>query len=232
MISVYTVSVGYSEHLEKSLSLWRQLSGGSTYVVTSPDDIPTIELCRSELQYGHCVQTDIFTRNGASFNKGAALSLLYRMYPPHPDNWVIVVDADITMKNHDAYALYEKVKSGSGLVLGNLYGAHRLDEKGSLIRDPRICGWFLMFHASDPKLQDPLFETCWPHCGNYDDAFIERWPEGNRHWLLYRTHHTGPVRTNWCGIGNEGELRAVLARRRRHGNHWKGEKMTNPPELV
>jgi hypothetical protein len=242
------VCVDYAEHLAHSLRRWHAGMERLT-VVTSSADKATQELCRR-----HNVETfvtDIFYANGASFNKGAALSEAFSALKLREatDDWLLAFDSDIVPP-----ADWRNRLERTNLQPGTLYGAWRyqghlsangtlIDKPGELlligetgIRNKRedhpwgyVVGFFMLFHARDPLLPaaDPIFDMCWSHAGNYDTVFCDRWPVCRKIVLQMDTLHLGEVCRNWAGCANVDKLRCLFADKDK--NRWRREKLANPP---
>jgi hypothetical protein len=110
-----------------------------------------------------------------------------------------------------------------------LYGARRyqadrvadIDSPNlPLINDgPCDGGYFHLFHTSTiQKKEDALLEICWPHAGVYDSHFRMRWPPTRCHVLPIKLTHLG-ARENWCGRGNDADMRKLLDERKRMGTY-------------
>jgi hypothetical protein len=231
------VCVDCSDLLRKSLQRWH-VGLDRLVVVTSTRDVKTHALCDRLNVEMH--QTDVFYANGASFNKGAAMSeaVLAKRLREGAD-WLMTFDADIVPPED----WRDKVER-AGLQPGNIYGAYRYmapedTEDFRVDGRPRmpqgwVIGFFVAFHASDPMLppaDHPLFDIHWPHAGNYDTIFCRRWRRSNQFLLPdLKLIHLGEERQNWTGRFNGKELKEVLARRRSNED-WDRERMANPPVL-
>lgn len=241
MITALCVCVDYADLLARSLDRWR---GGCDRlcIVTSPADLATQELCAAHGVATHV--TDVFYAHGADFNKGAALSeaaIVMDARGPGAD-WICVFDADI-VPPIDWRPQLEQYD----LRPGSLYGARRWqapEDSDSLdvdfSRPPMGQGWvlgfFTLFHARDPALNDPLFEIDIPHAGNYDTIFTRQWPRRLQTILPLRMIHLGEERRNWCGRHEQHKLEQIFARRRGgvHGyrENWVNERMLVKPRLA
>lgn len=226
-----TVCVNYSDFLVHSIARWwRHLH--SLTVVTDLRDIKTAELL-SRFPGVRVHPTDIFYARGAKFNKGAAMEEA-RLGPNGPDwaNWMLFFDADI-IPEQDWYRKLSIL--GPNLQTVSLYGARRyqadrpqdIDNPNLKLINDAVCdgGYFHLFHSSTiPNKDVPLLETCWPHAGVYDSHFKSRWPEHRRINLPIRLTHLGD-RENWCGRGNNADMRNLIEERRRRGTYLH-EKMS------
>jgi len=231
------VCVDYSDLLRKSLRRWH-VGLDRLIVVTSTRDVKTHQLCESLNIETH--RTDVFYANGASFNKGAAMSeAIFAKGLRDNADWLMTFDADIVPPEDWRAQLLK-----NPINCGKIYGAYRHmapedTEDFSISGRPRmpqgwVIGFFMLFHSKDPCLppaDHPLFDIHWPHAGNYDTIFCRRWPKQNQIILTApRMIHLGEERRNWTGRFNTQELAAVLAKRRVHED-WGREKMKNPPAL-
>lgn len=146
-------------------------------------------------------QTDAFYRDGAVFNKGAAveegLDYLGRQ------GWICCVDADILLP--------EKMDL-SPLEVGTLYGARRRVcpdptrwqepwTNWRAINETELGGFLHVFHANDPALvgRRPWYSTNWRHAGGYDSDFEGHWPREKKRRLPFTVLHLGLCRVNWWG---------------------------------
>lgn len=202
-ISAITICVDYADHLDRSLHLWHA-GADELLVVTTPADIATIELCDSQ-GVAH-LETNVFYERGAMFNKAGALNEGLRLMDK-PD-WILFFDADIEPEVYwRGHVENENPKPG------NLYGARRYRKDGQREFDPRICGWFMLAHSSDPNC-GPFIE--YTNASGYDTEFERRWPEDRRAWMeSLRLIHHGEPGQNWCGRGNVRGMLQLNAERRR-----------------
>jgi hypothetical protein len=180
-----TTCVGeeYYKYLRESLHVW-SWSLDSITVVTEPGD-PAAYLATIDGRI-RVVETDVFTRYGAKFNKGAALN--YGYLAAKPSDWVLLFDADVVPTR----TWREKTKD---LREGCLYGARRNNDT------PRTpLGYFQLFHSQDPRCGKwPLFDCRYTHAGCYDMNFAEMWTKTQQLVLNVNVHHEGPKKTNWFG---------------------------------
>lgn len=190
---VSSVGPVYAAFMERSLPVWAATLDSVT-LVTEPDD-PVVPIA-TRLGRVRVVQTDVFRRHGAAFNKGAALSQAYALMDP--TDAVLHFDADI-MPPPDWRAAAE-----AGFSEGCIHGAVRNNEDGSRITDlgDWPYGYFQLWHSSDPAaMRWPLFEVWHPSAGGYDLEFLEHWPKARRRKLGFEVTHFGEVRRNWFGAG-------------------------------
>ncbi|WP_197454673.1 class I SAM-dependent methyltransferase [Stieleria varia] len=90
-IEAVVVSVNYSDYLAQTLPILMRYVDQAV-VVTDHDDPETARVV-SRNPGAKVVKTDQFYRNGARFNKGAAINVGLKEL--HRDNWVLLLDADI-----------------------------------------------------------------------------------------------------------------------------------------
>lgn len=231
------VSVGYADLLAKSIERWH-LGLDRLVIVTSNADTATQDLCRHHNIDFHA--TDVFYANGAKFNKGAGLSeaCFVKRIREHAD-WLLTFDSDIVPPID-----WRSQLEASRLQKGRLYGTYRYQQPENeanpmvdyrrQMRQGWVLGFFSLFHSSDPRLprmDEPLFDICWPHAGNYDTAFTNRWGRHDQTILPIAMIHLGEERAHWTGRGKAGELHREFFAKRRGIEQWDHEKMTVPPIL-
>jgi hypothetical protein len=184
--------------------------------------------------------TDIFYANGASFNKGAALSeaIAANGLRSAPDAWLLSFDADIMPPRE-----WRRTLEDYELSTDNLYGALRYDrypapaivpgKPGTQLRD--IFGYFQLFNNSDPVLPpatEPLYEMCWPSANGYDMAFSQRWhPQQRVHLAGLPMTHMGPEGLGWTGRYHPERMEAQRKIWAATGD-WRSTRMPNPPALA
>lgn len=231
------VCVDCSDLLRLSLDRWH-VGLDRLIVVTSTWDEKTHALCK-ELGV-EAYKTDIFYANGASFNKGAAMSEAVIATGLRDDaEWLMTFDADIVPPVD-----WRDQLERANLRMGCIYGARRwmVPENGTVLvpngkpmPQSWVIGFFMVFHDEDPctpNPDEPLFDLYWPHAGNYDTIFCRRWSRSRQIILPgLKTLHLGEERKNWMGRYERVKLKAVLQQRRGHED-WNRERMPNPPALV
>lgn len=211
-----TVSVGYAGQLAEALPRW--VAGlESCIVATTPADTQTQDVARRAGAIAH--QTDVFTAHGAAFNKGAAIAEAAERIPF--DHWLLLFDADVVPP-----ADWLSQLLAMSPQRGNLYGARRRQRgTGRPLGDREPCGFFLLFHGSDPNAQvRPLVDTHWMHAGNYDTTFAARWPADRQIILPLDLEHIGEPHRNWWGIGNTEAMNRMRRERLRRGG-WQHERI-------
>lgn len=210
-IHALTVSVGYGDFLERGVTRWRA-GLASLVVVTSPADGRTAAVARAAGVPVHV--TSAFYEDGAYFNKGRAMEEARRFLPPA--DWHLFIDADVV-----PHMDWLKRVVSQRPRPGTLHGARRVQEGGEPILDAELAGFFQLFHSTDSRGRAPL-ERNFVHAGNYDSAFMLRWPPSQQRILELELLHLGEPGRNWCGIGNEEAAEAIRAARRR-GRSWRDE---------
>lgn len=169
-------------------------------VVTSPSDTRTQELVRDRPVRVHV--TDAFYRNGAKFNKAAAIEEALDVYGH--EGWLLLWDAD---------TVFPRRFMAPNLEPGFLYAPLRrvledVSEYSPALRwdhlkhgpDGRdFNGYFQLFHATDPVLAERPWFTQWPHAGGYDHLFQRRWAQHLKIRLPFEVLHLGPTELNWFG---------------------------------
>lgn len=244
-ISGIVPCVDYSDIFSKSIRLWMETLD-SLLVVTSRKDRDTAELVVETFGQTHpaadtsIYKTDVWFANGASLNKGAAMSeAVLRTGFRKDADWILAFDADVIPPPdwRDRLELME-------LRRDTIYGAYRYYEpapedkpvpRASAKRMPQgfVIGFFNLFHNSSPHLppkDQPLWELCWPHAGNVDTLFMRRFPEAKRHILDIPMTHVGEERKNWCGRHNRPALERILGERC-GWEDWERERMPDPPKI-
>lgn len=231
------ICINYADLLSKSLERWH-LGTERLIIGTSWADKATQELCR--FHNIECHVSDVYYANGAKMNKGAGLSeLIFMKRVRENADWLLTFDSDIVPPID-----WRSQLEGSRLQAGKIYGAYRYQQPENVInptvdfsrkmRQGWVLGFFSLFHASDPrlpKITDPLFDICWPHAGNYDTAFTDRWGRHDQVLLSIPMIHLGEERSNWAGRGKHQELHREYFAKRRSIEDWKHEKMLVPPIL-
>jgi hypothetical protein len=206
-INSITVCVDYDDFLEITLPRNKQ-HFQKTLVVTSTTDKRAQALCDNLGCICHI--TDAFYRNGAAFNKGAAMEEGFDVLGRN--GWICVWDADIVMPS-DIHI--------PNMQQECLYGPAR-----RILTDPRdftdtldwatlpsptlpheYDGFFQLFHASAVP-QRPWYSIDWVHAGGCDSDFQALFPIANRKRTAFNVLHLGPE-----GIAEIGT---------RVGRNWRG----------
>ncbi len=145
-IEAVTVCVDYADFLEITLPGIRR-AVDDLVVVTSPADRRTRELCRS--RGVRTVVTTAMFDHGRKFSLGAAINAGLRLLDP--DDWVLVVDADIVLPTWTRETL-----EGAELSPRKLYGVDRVHCRGwhtwrRFQATPRaLLGWETVFLRDFP----------------------------------------------------------------------------------
>lgn len=221
-IHALTVCVDYSDELRLSLPRWRPLLQSYT-IVTDTKDEATAALAEEHGCRLH--RTDVFYANDAYFNKGAAMEEARKLMPW--EDWIIFVDADI-VPPVNWYHVVVTARPKPGILYSawrhQCSDASRLDDDWPKINGDGLgVGYFQLFHTSDPRVQDQdLIETHWAHAGNYDNAFMHRWPHTLRAALPMKLIHLGE-KDNWFGKHDKETHRKMRAERNRRNGRWDHE---------
>jgi hypothetical protein len=202
-----TACVHYDDFLRLSLPTWLE-HFNEIIVVTADDDQATIDLVM-KLQYDfympiHLHATDAFSRNGALFNRGAALEEAFDEFGR--SGWICHLDADIVLPETFLWSkgsLQSRCIYGmKRLILGDvgLYNGEPWPEKVRLRHDLEIYGYFQLFRGDSPRLgKPPWYDTDWIHCAHCDVDFTKKWPTSRRRWLPGHVLHLGKIRQNIMG---------------------------------
>ncbi|HEV7405164.1 MAG TPA: hypothetical protein VGO11_19630 [Chthoniobacteraceae bacterium] len=201
-----TCCVGFDDILDVTLSL-NHAHFDSFIVVTSHEDKAT-QKC-AQKHGAHCVQTDLFKKNGRKFNKGAAINAGFDRFQFH--GWRMHLDADIVVPDNFRRLLFNH----SHLERSCIYGCDRVDVVGrdalaklrkELHREPQAAWRCLVNprHHAPPgaRYVDPLrgyvpigfFQLWHAHAQKpypyslgtaaHDDVmFAASWPESHRRLL-------------------------------------------------
>lgn len=170
-------------------------------VVTTPEDMKTRAVI-ADIPNARPFLTDAFYRDGAKFNKGAAIEEGFDALGR--DGWILIHDADTMLPNSVPFDNLDPAK---------LYGARRrmLDEparysdsldwrKLPLSSQGGWPGYFQLFHGSCPVIkQRPWYDVTYEHAGMSDNYFQLRWPVKQKEWLQLEVLHLGPRDRNWYG---------------------------------
>lgn len=169
--------------------------------------------------------TDTFYKNGAVFNKWAALEEALDVFGRH--GWLCIMDADVLWPKGVEMTINEK--ADQVLIDVPLDGGQQLFvvNKGQLCTPCRYmrpeltfapeevwktypihrntgewAGYSQLFHAEDPVLLQhgtPWHETDWAHAGGADSFFQMLWKPVNKIRPPFDVLHLGPAGTNWAG---------------------------------
>lgn len=212
-LEAVTVCVGFDDFLDVTLAI-NHPHFDTFIVVTAHDDRATQAVARKHGAI--CVQTDLFSKNGRNFNKGAAINAGFSRFQYH--GWRLHLDADIALPDNFRRILFNH----TALDRDCIYGADRVDVVGdgavrafaqSRQREPQHAHGFLLAaapaHPLSARYVDVLrgyvpigFFQLW-HCSAqkdypwslgtaaHDDVmFAEQWPAPyRRHLATVICHH-------------------------------------------
>jgi len=231
-----TTCVGdeYAAYLKRSLPNW--MNGLDALLVATDKETYGNNFRNIYFRpYPVFLVTDVFTRYGASFNKGAALSEGFAAL--RPDDWVLNFDSDILPPKNWRGIVEQHLQPGK------LFGSsHLYRDDYSLIPDsdfPNVWGFFHLWHISDPhSWHRPVFDTTCGHAGNYDHSFMLQWPERERFdlWPKLKLTHQGEPRRKWFGNDPKNERKMTNLFTLGLWDAWQTRaghiKAPNPQEIV
>lgn len=211
-VNAIAICVGYDDLLKVTMpSVLPHVE--RMVVVTSKDDTRTQEYVTG-FKNATFYATDAFTRNGAKFNKGAAMEEGFDFLGR--SGWILVLDADILVPpdlSHQLDVLKPKpghLYNPRRRILANpadwwRYGNHqKWNELPLRKEDKGFYGYFQLFHADDPALaREPWYPTDFTHAGQCDDKFQHRWPEARKVRPKFEVLHLGKCDENWFGRTTE-----------------------------
>ena len=230
----YVACVDFADILDKTLRSNASKMTQCT-VITSPHDRETQELCAS-IPNVRAYVTDAFYRQGAFFNKGAAISSALEAFPP--TGWTLIFDTDIIFPDHMPL---------DDLNPDILYGCKR-----RMVHDPanwnpetpwsrfpihgdgnRLLGYFQLAHPSSRFLRDvrPWYSPVYTSACGSDADFQNLWPPSHRRFLPFEVLHLGPPNQSWFGratprldgtVPPEAEERRKLTQRFLNYKGWLG----------
>jgi len=203
-----TVCVDYDDFLAITLPRNKR-HFKRTLVVTAPHDIRTQQLCASlEVE---CYVTDVFYKNGAAFNKGAAMEEGFEILGR--EGWICIWDADIVMPNCIRQPLdLQGLHTPARKILADPSKFSDDLDWDSLPSPTQPCefdGYFQLFHASSVK--PPWYSTDWSHAGGCDSDFQFKYTDKHKHRSPFCVLH----------LGEEGTP-GVAAR---IGRNWRGRTL-------
>ncbi len=120
-LEAVTVCVGFDDMLDLTLPL-NHPHLDTMIVVTSHEDRATQQVAKKHGAI--CVQTDLFTKNGRHFNKGAAINAGFGRFQYH--GWRLHLDSDIILPDNFRRVLFNHTH----LDPNSIYGADRIDVIG------------------------------------------------------------------------------------------------------
>jgi hypothetical protein len=195
-------------------------------VVTAPGD-EAVKAVASKVAGVRILETDAFTRYGASFNKGLAMEEGFDALGR--DGWIAIWDSD---------CLWPEQMPLGQLRPTALHGAKRrilanpnqwtpdLDwRKCPVARDGGPIGHTQIFHASDPAIRDkrPWYDVSFAHAGGGDAYMLTHWGPNDKPILPVEVLHLGPKDTHWFGTDPESKkvMEAFIVRNGwRHSHPW------------
>jgi hypothetical protein len=125
-LEAVTVSVGFDDLLDITLRM-NMVHLDTMIVVTTAEDRKTRMVAR---KYGAlCIQTDLFTKNGRKFNKGAAINAGFGYFQYR--GWRLHLDSDIALPDNFRRVLFNH----TSLDKDKLYGADRVNVVGKAAID-------------------------------------------------------------------------------------------------
>ena len=230
-LEAVTVCVGFDDFLDVTLGL-NHPHLDTMIVVTSHDDQRTHRVARKHGAI--CVQTDLFKKNGRSFNKGAAINAGLSRFQYH--GWRLHLDADIALPDNFRRMLLNHTHLDPACI----YGADRCDVIGvaelrvTRARDPQHAhsafispqhhrplspryvdplrgyvpiGFFQLWHARTQKSYPYSLGTA----AHDDVMFAEQWAtEHRRHLPTVICHHLcarpPKLGENWEGNRHQPRL--------------------------
>ncbi len=172
------------------------------------------------------LRTDLFTANGAAFNKWRALEWGLDQMGRH--GWLCLMDADVLWPKgleirdqHETLKVWMPNTSTLYLDRGQLctpmrrmYESLTFAPDGHLripaeemwrnfIRHRNVrewAGYSQIFHASDPVLGPPPWhDVGYTHAGTADSIFQAKWPRERKVRPPFEVLHLGPAGQNWMG---------------------------------
>jgi glycosyltransferase involved in cell wall biosynthesis len=211
------VSVGYADQLRRTLPMWKRHLD-QIIVVTAPEDAGTIAVARENGVI--LARTDEFYRPvndiAPAFNKGGALRIADTL---GSHEWIVLFDADIIPPDNCRDMI-------DGMTPGRVYSATRADERGHVIREGSLAGWFMAFNRNDPNAKHGDLFTSWTHAGGFDTDLQNRWLPHQRIILPMTMTHIGHPRQNWFGVDNAGMIASMDAVRQRCGGSYHHERLS------
>lgn len=200
-LRVIIVSVDFGDFLAETLPYNRH-HYSEVMIVTTPTDSETIEVAKSN--NASIYTTDVFHRNGAAFNKFAAIEEALNYFGRH--GWIVFKDADIfwpkkmpsDYKEGKLYSIKRR-----RLLLDTSAPIPREEDWTSLPLDPQYSecmGFTQIFNAKDGVLGSPPWHSLnLHHAALGDSHFQSKWDLSNKVWLDIDCLHFGNYATNWMG---------------------------------
>lgn len=213
-IAGLVVCVGdtYAQTLEATLPRWLHTLD-SLCVVTRPDDQSTLQVLEDyACDKLRVFTTDCFDKDGATFNKGRAMSEAVHAGAVDTSAWVLTFDADVLppldwrkdlqLRRNVIYGTRRVSSITATSALGHqLVAGQDIDTHGDPI------GAFSLFWGQAPEAaKSPMFAVSYPSAGGVDSEFVWRWPPSRRRLLPILLLHYGRPFSNWFGVGKDDEL--------------------------
>lgn len=213
-VKVVTVSVDYEDELRLSLQANRKVFKSDYLVVTAPDNVNTISICR---EFGVSVmETDAFYRNRAVFNKWAGLEegldVLGR------SGWIAILDSDIVFPetaeiNLDEKFLYTPQRKILQDFSGGIPSESEWQSLPGIGHYEGFPGYAQIFHADFAPKTTPWHRVDLGHAGCADTWFEEYWPRENHAHPDFEVVHLGKPFQNWVGKRLTEAQRKVLIKK-------------------
>jgi glycosyltransferase involved in cell wall biosynthesis len=218
-----TVAVDYADLLALTLPRWLPGLASLTVVTSTADHVNVMNVCNPPTRV-HVTEA-FYEPAGVTFNKARAMNEAIDAMPW--EDWILFFDADILPPEG-----WAETVAGANPTPGVLYGSARYIAptpadvaRGDLMRygDSEIAGYFMLFHATDPRVQRRPLLAEWSHAGGYDSDFQNLWSlrssRENKATLPLRLIHIGEPGKNWHGRKNPEAMRAMFEERRRRGGY-------------
>lgn len=190
-IKSITICVDYDDLLAVTLPRNKR-HFDRTLVVTAPHDRATQLI--AEREGCETYITDAFYRDGAAFNKGAAMEEGFDILGR--DGWICIWDADIVMPESIIIPapLRDCLYCPDRHVLANPSLYRDSLTRATLPVDTPACefpGYFQLFHAS--AVDSPWYGTNWSHAGGCDSDFQSKFAKDKLKRPPFKVLHLGPT---------------------------------------
>lgn len=130
-LTAFTVSVNYSDFLAITLPK-NKIHFDDYWIITSLEDEATVNLCKKlDIK---CIQTDIFTYNGAVFNKGGAYNVALSIYKDN--DWICILDSDIYLPDNFRQIFNEECNDIECLYSSQRIDFPKADDWREYLKDP------------------------------------------------------------------------------------------------
>lgn len=209
-LTAFCVCVDYSDILAITLP-YNIRHFKDVVLITSPADKENVLRVASLLDRGSVsvFETDLFYRNGAKFNKWAALEAGLDMYGRK--DWICLLDADVLWPK-DAWRHLTKIQPGFFYTprrrmfpdLPTAIDEVPIEEDWKRFplhrNEGEFAGYSQIFHADDTRLGPPPWHQIdWLHAGGADSFFQMKWPPHLKIRPMFEVLHLGPAGVNWMG---------------------------------